>query len=64
MRDSGKPGMSDAEIDVFVEYFWKALHPELLIKPLVVEPGWADLVIDIQADHSAGAVYWGGGTNT
>ncbi|MBD2075860.1 glycerate kinase [Phormidium sp. FACHB-592] len=64
MRASGKPGMSDAEIDVFVEYFWKALHPELLIKPLVVKPGWADLVIDIQADHTAGAVYRGGETNT
>jgi D-glycerate 3-kinase len=63
MRASGKPGMSDAEIDAFVEYFWKALHPELLIKPLVVKPGWADLVIDIQEDHTAGAAYRGGGTN-
>jgi D-glycerate 3-kinase len=63
MRDSGKPGMSDAEIDVFVEYFWKALHPELLIKPLVVNRGWADIVIAIQADHAAGAVYRGGETN-
>ena len=60
MRADGKTGMSDAEIDAFVEYFWKALHPELFIQPLIVNPGWAALVIDIQADHSAGAVYRGG----
>ncbi|PSB29577.1 glycerate kinase [Stenomitos frigidus ULC18] len=60
MRADGRPGMSDAEIDAFVEYFWKALHPELLIKPLVTHPDEADLVIEIQADHSVGAVYRGG----
>lgn len=30
----GKTGMSDLEIDRFVEYFWQALHPELFITPL------------------------------
>ncbi|XGV95700.1 MAG: glycerate kinase [Leptolyngbya sp. BL-A-14] len=60
LRASGKPGMSDAEIEKFVEYFWKALHPELMIDPLVITPGKADLVIDIQADHSVCAVYRGG----
>ena len=60
MRASGKPGMSDAEVDTFVEYFWKALHPELMIEPLVTTPGKADLVIDIQADHSVSAIYRGG----
>ena len=60
MRATGKPGMSDAEIDAFVEYFWKALHPELLIKPLVDNPNGADLVVEIQADHSVGAIYRGG----
>lgn len=60
MRAEGKPGMSDAEIDAFVEYFWKALHPELLIKPLTTTPGRADLVIEIQVDHSVGAVYRSG----
>ncbi len=34
MRDAGKPGMSDGEIDAFVDYFWRALHPELFIEPL------------------------------
>lgn len=57
MRASGKSGMSDAEIEDFVKYFWKALHPELFIKPLVNNPEWVDLVIEVKADHSAGAVY-------
>ena len=60
LRSTGKAGMSDAEIDAFVEYFWKALHPELFIKPLIETSGKADLVIEIQADHSVGAVYRGG----
>lgn len=60
MRASGKPGMSDAEIDTFVEYFWKALHPDLFINSLVTAPDQAALVIAIQADHSFGAVYRGG----
>jgi D-glycerate 3-kinase len=34
MREAGKPGMSDGEIDEFVDYFWRALHPELFIEPL------------------------------
>lgn len=60
MRTNGKPGMSDAEIDAFVAYFWTALHPELFIKPLVTQTNGADLVIEIQADHSPGAVYKSG----
>ncbi len=52
----GKPGMSDVEIDEFVDYFWRSLHPELLIKPLIQT---CDLVIEINADHSPGAVYRG-----
>jgi D-glycerate 3-kinase len=34
MRGLGRPGMSDGEIDEFVDYFWRALHPELFIEPL------------------------------
>ncbi len=52
----GKPGMTDLEIDEFVDYFWRSLHPELFIKPLVQT---CDLVIEINADHSLGAVYRG-----
>ena len=32
---AGKTGMSDREITQFVEYFWKALHPELFMPPLL-----------------------------
>jgi D-glycerate 3-kinase len=44
-----KVGMTDEEIERFVEYFWKALHPELFIKPLTKT---ADLVVEIKSDHS------------
>jgi len=57
MIAAGKSGMSDAEIEQFVNYFWRSLHPELFIKPLVEYPTMVDLVIEIQADHSFGAVY-------
>jgi len=56
MIAQGKPAMSDEEIDEFVDYFWRSLHPELFIKPLVQT---YDLVIEINADHSPGAVYRG-----
>lgn len=54
MRSSGKPGMTDDEIDAFVNYFWRALHPNLFIAPLTQT---ADLVIEIQANHALGQVY-------
>ncbi|MCX7595400.1 MAG: glycerate kinase [Fischerella sp.] len=57
MIAAGKPGMSDAEIERFVNYFWLSLHPELFIKPLVESPKLVDLVIEVNADHSFGAVY-------
>jgi len=50
-------GMKDAEVEQFVEYFWRSLHPQLFIKPLVKLPSCVDLVIEIHPDHSAGAVY-------
>ena len=54
MIAQGKAGMSDGEIDEFVEYFWRSLHPELFITPLVQA---CDLVIEINSDHSPGSVY-------
>ncbi|MCC0176571.1 glycerate kinase [Waterburya agarophytonicola K14] len=54
MMASGKTGMSDEEIDRFVEYFWKSLHPELFIKPLRET---ADLVVEIKSDRSLGSIY-------
>ncbi|MGF1479598.1 MAG: glycerate kinase [Cyanophyceae cyanobacterium] len=57
MKASGKPGMSDTEVEQFVEYFWRSLHPELLITPLVKRPDLVDLVIEVQGDRSIGQVY-------
>lgn len=54
---AGNAGMSDAEIDEFVDYFWKALHPELFVKPLTTHPNGADLVITVNADHTLGNIY-------
>jgi D-glycerate 3-kinase len=34
MIATGKSGMTDAQVDEFVEYFWRSLHPELFITPL------------------------------
>ncbi|MBD2081017.1 glycerate kinase [Leptolyngbya sp. FACHB-17] len=52
MIAQGKPGMSDAEIDQFVEYFWKALHPKLFITPIVEQSRDVDLVLEIGAEHT------------
>lgn len=60
MSAHGNPGMTDAEIDTFVDYFWKALHPELFIQPLVCSAADVDLVVEIRADHTPGAVYSAG----
>lgn len=57
MIAAGKSGMSNTQIKDFVNYFWRSLHPDLFITPLVKTPGAVDLVIEIQADHSIGAVY-------
>ena len=54
---AGKPGMSDAEIEQFVHYFWRALHPELFIPPLLQTDQWVDLVIEIGADHAITQIY-------
>jgi D-glycerate 3-kinase len=55
---AGKPGMGDGEIIEFVEYFWKALHPALFIKPLTDHSTRLSthLVVNIEADHSIGAI--------
>ena len=57
MQAAGKPGMSEAEIVQFVEYFWKALHPELFVLPLRDEPQWIDRIIDIDAHHQPTQLY-------
>jgi D-glycerate 3-kinase len=57
MIATGKSGMTDAQVNEFVEYFWKALHPELFITPLTKNPNLVDLVIEINPDRTPGAVY-------
>ncbi|MGF2035286.1 MAG: glycerate kinase [Nostoc sp. CmiVER01] len=57
MIAAGKSGMSNAEIEQFVNYFWRSLHPELFIKPLVKDATVVDMVIEIHANHSFGEVY-------
>ncbi|MEH2433295.1 MAG: glycerate kinase [Nostoc sp.] len=57
MIAAGKSGMSNAEIEQFVNYFWRSLHPELFISPLVKDATVVDMVIEIHADHSFGEVY-------
>lgn len=51
MKSSGKTGMSDQEVEDFVNYFWKALHPQLFITPLAKNPHLVDLVITIDKNH-------------
>ena len=57
MIATGKTGMGDEEVNNFVEYFWKSLHPELFITPLIQNPHLVDIVIEIQEDHSPGNIY-------
>lgn len=57
MIAAGKSGMTDLQLDQFVEYFWKSLHPELFITPLTRNPRYVDLVVEINPDHSMGAIY-------
>jgi len=54
---AGKSGMTDAIIDEFVQYFWRSLHPELFVKPLISNQELVDLVVEINRDRSPGAVY-------
>lgn len=57
MIATGRSGMTDSQVEEFVKYFWRALHPELFITPLTRDPDWVDLVIEINRDRSIGAIY-------
>jgi D-glycerate 3-kinase len=61
---AGKAGMSDQQISQFVEYFWKALHPQLFIPPLIDRTNAnycadhsADLVVEISRSHLPTRIY-------
>ncbi|AFY42695.1 glycerate kinase [Nostoc sp. PCC 7107] len=57
MVAAGKSGMSNSDIEDFVKYFWRSLHPELFLKPILRSPSVADLVIEICPDRTFGAIY-------
>jgi D-glycerate 3-kinase len=63
MIATGRTGMSDDEINQFVEYFWRSLHPDLFIKPLLHDCNHVNLVIEINPDHSPYALYCPGNAN-
>lgn len=48
MKAQGKAGMSEAEIEEFVLYFWRSLHPQLFVEPLIDKADWS---IALNADH-------------
>ncbi|NJM59768.1 MAG: glycerate kinase [Oscillatoriales cyanobacterium RU_3_3] len=54
---AGKSGMTEDEINRFVEYFWKALHPELFIKAAIERNNWVDLAVEIKSDRTVGKIY-------
>ena len=57
MKASGRDGMSDDQINQFVTYFWRSLHPELFITPLLQDTEHVDLVVEIDANHTPCAIY-------
>ncbi len=57
MVATGKSGMNSSEVCEFVKYFWKSLHPQLFITPLLENPNVVNLVIEINFNHSPGAIY-------
>ncbi|ERN42669.1 putative kinase [Rubidibacter lacunae KORDI 51-2] len=54
---TGGAGMNPDAVDRFVDYFWRALHPELFVAPLLKTPSIADLVVEVLPDRSPGRVY-------
>lgn len=57
MKATGKSGQTDAQIEQFVKYFWKALHPQLYVTPLLQDGNRVDLVVELDATHNIAALY-------
>lgn len=53
MIQQGKTGMNDTEIEQFVHYFWKALHPKIYLPPLL---NYANLIVNLELDHSVNSI--------
>ncbi len=56
MIAAGQSGMAATEVDEFVEYFWRSLHPELFITPFLHNTQ-ADWVVEISSDHCPTAIH-------
>jgi D-glycerate 3-kinase len=54
-RQEAEPvgGMSESEMEEFVKYFWKSLHPEFFLIPVLDR---ADLVVEVNRDRSIGRI--------
>ena len=57
MKAAGKSGMDDAEIQAFVHYFWRSLHPALFLEPLADRADHVNWIVEIDAHHRPTAVY-------
>jgi D-glycerate 3-kinase len=57
MKAAGQSGQTDSQIEQFVKYFWKALHPQLYVTPLLQDTRQTDLVVELDADHQVAAAY-------
>ena len=57
MIAEGKTGMSDEQIEEFVYYFWKALHPKIYIQSLIRNKQKTDLVVNINFKHEIDRIY-------
>ena len=57
MKAAGKSGMDDAEIQAFVHYFWRSLHPALFLEPLADRVDHVNWIVEIDAHHRPTAVY-------
>ncbi len=56
MIKSGKTGMSDDQIEAFVNYFWRSLHPALFLPPLLSSER-VDLVLELNCDRTLKSIY-------
>ncbi|NET73994.1 MAG: glycerate kinase [Sphaerospermopsis sp. SIO1G2] len=56
MIAAGKSGMNDAQIEEFVNYFWRSLHPELFI-PSLLQSSQVEFVVKVNHDHSFTRIY-------
>lgn len=56
MVAAGQAGMAATEVDEFVEYFWRSLHPELFITPFLHNTQ-ADWVVEISSAHRPTAIH-------